>query len=117
MSVYRRMLGRELPCRIADLIDPRSIPSAMRGTIDAAISHEALALHDRSAAELDGLLANTPSAMLYSASALAHEKAGRSRIAIARYSRAIKISPGELFARHRLVALALADGRLAQAAL
>lgn len=174
MSVYRRMLGRELPCSITDLLEIpaseltastmreltlraeshlatpdefsrlagaylaqqepglaiRLLKIAIRRGGDTqlrvmlAASYEKLGQHDRAASQLDAAAAEFTATnpgishvSLLCASGLSHEKSGSWQAAIHRYHDALKGSPSELFARYRLVAISLAHGRLAQAAL
>lgn len=176
MSVYRRMLGRELPCTLRSLlgvaddraIDPaehemlvarvnaggasvdhlvrlghsrltrgetglarRLFADALRyrhgygpARLGLALAYESLALHDRAAATLDAIVHGRcdadplpPRDLLLAAAGFEHERAGAFRSAIRRYNAAARIRPSDCFAHHRLVAIYLARGKTAQAAL
>ncbi|MFI5379006.1 MAG: tetratricopeptide repeat protein [Tepidisphaerales bacterium] len=90
-----------------------------------AMAMEAVGRHDRAADHLGQILAdgNTnwdrlpPRAALWCAAGLEHERAGAWRSAARRYTEALRLTPGELFAHHRLVAIYLAHGQFLQAAL
>ena len=90
-----------------------------------AMAMEELGRHDRAADQIGQILADPnsawdrlpPRAMLWCAAGLEHERAGAWRSAERRYSQALALSPGELFAHHRLVAIYLAHGRFSQAVL
>lgn len=172
MSVYRRMLGRELPCGIwmvggirppygfsggqcppymaepgaggddlyqlgishlaagrlglarrvlLDAIEQR--PSCLEARIALAGTFEALAEHYQAAIQIEAVLAGPlghaeqmPLAALLAAAGLAWERSGHWRLAVTRYHDVIEERPGDLFAYHRLIAIELSHGRLADAA-
>ncbi|MGA2501902.1 MAG: tetratricopeptide repeat protein [Tepidisphaeraceae bacterium] len=90
-----------------------------------AMAMEALGRHDRAAEHIGQILADAatawdrlpPRAVLWCAAGLEHERAGAWRSAVRRYTEALRLTPAELFAHHRLVAIYLAHGQFSQAAL
>lgn len=116
MSVYRRMLGRELPCGLKDLLNSYASANSDSPAVHCALTLESQSKHEEAAKILDKIEgAENAKAMLFCAAGFEYERAGAWRKAVIRYQRALGVNSAELFALHRLIAVFMANGRLHQA--